>query len=29
MAAYAAILGLIATALLVRRSQLREVDAAH
>ena len=29
MAAYAAILGLIATALLVRRSQLREADAAH
>jgi len=29
MAVYAAILGLIATALLVQRSQLREVDAAH
>ena len=29
MAAYAAILGLIATALLVRRSQLREADTAH
>jgi len=29
MAAYAAILGLIATALLLRRSQLREADAAH
>jgi predicted MFS family arabinose efflux permease len=29
MAVYAAILGLIATGLLVRRSQWREVDAAH
>jgi hypothetical protein len=29
MAVYAAILGLIATALLCKGSQLREVDAAH